>query len=439
MESIIKYSINIALEGLMVLVLCFLLLTCFLQKKRFGTTKPLIVVTSLCILLLANQILTWAFSIAYHNHIIDSILPFRIVYGIDFLLFYLVGASFYGYADYVVKDKFDDVGILYKPNVKHQIYLYIWGIIISIIYTIFLFMPWYFRIEEGVFYTNYAAYAPILLAASAPCISAFALAIKSRSIISKLDFTLIVSYVTLPLILLVVDEILLSCISYITLSIGIFILYVHIDLRRGEVIEKQEKNLVEYQTKIALSQMQPHFIYNVLTTISGLCEMENALEARDVVNRFSDYFRVNLDSLGKDKFIPFEKELEHIKTYLWLEKVRFEDSLNVEYEIDHIDFMVPSLAIQPIIENAVKHGIQQKDEPGTVKIITYETPLDNVIVVEDDGVGFNVNEKPNDGRDHVGLSNVKERLKLLCNGVVTIQSEIGKGTVVTIKIPKEGE
>ena len=234
----------------------------------------------------------------------------------------------------------------------------------------------------------------------------------------------------------IVDEIFELCIGRVLLALFVFMLYVSIDLHKGLLLERQEKEIVEWKTQIMLSQMQPHFLYNVLTTISSMCEMQNATQARDVVNSFADYLRTNLDSLGKEKTISFEKELEHIKTYLWLEKIRFEDSLNIVYEIGTTDFKVPSLSVQPMVENAVKHGILKKDDSGTVTIKTYETKDEYVIVVEDDGVGFDVNSVQNDARTHVGIENMRKRLEVIIGGYCDIQSEIGRGTVVKIHIPK---
>ena len=147
----------------------------------------------------------------------------------------------------------------------------------------------------------------------------------------------------------------------------------------------------------------------------------------------------NMDSLRQTAPVPFATELEHLKKYLYIEQLRFADKLNIEYDIQDVDFEIPLLSIQPLVENAVKHGVGMKEEGGTVKISTRETDTAHLVIIEDDGVGFDPNEKKNDGRSHIGMENTKKRLRDMCGGEVIITSEIGKGTVAKVIIPKKEE
>ena len=201
--------------------------------------------------------------------------------------------------------------------------------------------------------------------------------------------------------------------------------------------EKQamEIKLQESQISIMLSQIQPHFLYNTLNSIYQLCET-NPMRARSLVNSFSEYLRNNLSTLEEPGLIPFETELSHINTYLDIEKVRFEDTLEIEYDIKCVNFSLPVLTIQPIVENAVKHGTSKKRGGGIVKISTVEDKECYIVTVSDTGCGFDITKPKNDGKSHVGIENVKQRLANMCNGVLTIESEIGVGTIATIKIPK---
>lgn len=135
--------------------------------------------------------------------------------------------------------------------------------------------------------------------------------------------------------------------------------------------------------------------------------------------------------------IPFREELRHVQAYLKLEKMRFDDDLNIIYQIDTTDFFLPSLSIQPLVENAVKHGICQKEEGGTVVLSTKADGDYIEIKVSDDGAGFDPDEEKNDGKPHVGIKNVKQRLHNMCNGTLTITSKPGKGTTIIIRLPKE--
>ena len=117
--------------------------------------------------------------------------------------------------------------------------------------------------------------------------------------------------------------------------------------------------------------------------------------------------------------------------------MRFGDELNIEYDIEATDFLIPSLTVQPLVENAVKHGVGMKEDGGTVTIATKEFDDRYEVIVSDDGVGFDTAKKPNDGRTHIGMENVRNRLKTMCNAVLNIESTVGKGTVSTITIPKK--
>ena len=202
--------------------------------------------------------------------------------------------------------------------------------------------------------------------------------------------------------------------------------------------EKREMELQLQESKISimLSQIQPHFLYNTLNSIYQLCET-NPMLARTMVNSFAEYLRNNLSSLDEPGLIAFTTELEHVKTYLEIEKIRFDDTLEIEYDIQCVDFQLPVLTVQPIVENAVKHGTSRKRGGGKVTISTREDDEFYIVTVSDTGCGFDPAVRKDDGKKHVGIENVRQRLSNMCGGVLTIESEIGVGTVVNIRIPKE--
>lgn len=197
-----------------------------------------------------------------------------------------------------------------------------------------------------------------------------------------------------------------------------------------------QKELGDMNMTLMLSQIQPHFMYNALNTIKYLTK-KDPKAAEHAIVRFSNYLRANMDSLTQKEPIPFKKEMEHVDNYISIERLRFGDRLNVEYNIDFDDFKIPPLTIQPIAENAIKHGINQRVDGGTLKISSYEENDNILVVIEDNGVGFDVNETKNDGRSHIGMSNIKSRLKEMLSAQVMVESVINSGTTVTIKIPKE--
>lgn len=435
MGNIVQYSVNIAMEATILLVLIIGLATLLWQKKTFATTVPLIYLTSFIVVVIIVQIVTWVMLIQ-DVPLKYGAMPMRIVYILDYVFSYAFTVAFYYYIEALAQEEYRIAGVAFIPKKNIKTFMIVWGIVTAVFYSAALFVPSWYNLENGHPVYSIYSYIGMHILSKFACICSLVFVIKHRKIMGTHAVLLSFTFITMIAGLVVVDELLEVCIGHVMIGLLAFLLYVSIDLHKGLLLERQEKEIAMWKTQIMLSQMQPHFIYNVLTTISSMCEMQNAFEARDVVNNFADYFRTNLDSLGKERTILFEKELEHIKTYLWLEKVRFGDDLNVCYEIEETNFAVPSLAIQPIVENAVKHGIHPKDDAGTVTIKTYEEGKDYVIIVEDDGVGFDLNEKNKDAHSHVGIENVSKRLELICNGTCEIQSEKGKGTTVTIRIPK---
>ena len=217
---------------------------------------------------------------------------------------------------------------------------------------------------------------------------------------------------------------------------SVLLIYIRIFLQREKKIAEQQVILAKQSTALMISQIQPHFLYNVLTTISNLC-VTDPEEAEETTVLFSQYLRTNLDSLRNQEPVPFAIELAHIKTYVELEKKRFGDILNVEYEINEQNFHVPSLGLQPIVENSIKHGIRGKNSPGHITISTSKIDGGYKIVIADDGIGFDMNmPSKEDGRSHVGMTNVKERLKQMCNATMVVESSPGNGCRTEIIIPE---
>ena len=201
-----------------------------------------------------------------------------------------------------------------------------------------------------------------------------------------------------------------------------------------------EKNSIETELKerriaIMLSQIQPHFIYNTLGTIERMC-LKDPEKAFDLVRNFSLYLRGNFSELESVRPIRFAEELKHVEYYVNIEKVRFPD-MKITYQTDVTDFVLPALSVQPLVENAVKHGLMRLESGGTVLIHSYETPTHFCIEVKDDGVGFDTS-LPIEEKKHVGLRNIQGRLQAMVNGELHIESELGVGTRAIIMIPKEG-
>ena len=192
--------------------------------------------------------------------------------------------------------------------------------------------------------------------------------------------------------------------------------------------------LTESRISTMISQIQPHFIYNTLGTIEQLCITEPKAASK-LVRNFSLYLRGNFSELDNAKPITFSREMNHVKYYTDIEQVRFPD-MTIQYDLRSVEFLLPALSVQPLVENAIKHGLMGLEEGGIVTISAYETEKYYVVEVTDDGVGFDMNAGYDETK-HVGIKNIRGRIEAMCAGTLTIESKIGSGTKATIKIPKE--
>lgn len=245
----------------------------------------------------------------------------------------------------------------------------------------------------------------------------------------------LLSYVWFPLIGQVVQNLFRGVATLNpAITLAILFIFFNIQLDRDIQYEKNKQKLTEANVKIMLSQIQPHFIYNMLAVIRGLCTTD-AARAKEVINDFSLFLRANMDSLSNEQTIPFEQELNHVKSYLNLLQLMYEEGIKVEYDIAATQFRLPALSLQPLIENAVHKGLRKKEGGGIIKIHSEAADTYFKVIIEDDGVGFNPDRIEADG--HIGIDNVRKRLAIMCEGSLVIDSKVGVGTRVEVIIPKK--
>ena len=226
-------------------------------------------------------------------------------------------------------------------------------------------------------------------------------------------------------------------ISFLTIAIAISCVFYYTWLHLQFVREHEDALVTGQRVQQMLSQIKPHFLHNALTLIIDLCDTAPQ-KAKEATVEFSRYLRGNMESIDRTGPISFEKELEHTKLYLDIEQMRFAGDLQVRYDIACTGFSLPALTVEPLAENAVRHGVREKpDGRGTVVIATRETPDGYEITVTDDGPGFDPDRLPEDGQMHVGIANVRERLRQIVDGSLEYRSAPGEGTAAIIRIPKQ--
>ena len=230
-------------------------------------------------------------------------------------------------------------------------------------------------------------------------------------------------------------------VTFLTMAIIVCSVFYYIWLHLQFVREHEDDLKAKQRIQIMLSQIQPHFLYNTLSAIQYLCSRDPKA-AEETTGKFARYLQGNMNALSGEETIPFSLELEHTRLYLEIEQVRYEDAMRVIYDVTCTDFSLPPLTLQPIAENAVRHGARGSEkEVGTVRIATREYPDRYEITVTDDGPGFDPEHiaPPDDGRAHIGIQNVRTRLESVCGGVLRYTSEPDGGTTAALVIPKRKE
>jgi two-component system LytT family sensor kinase len=202
-------------------------------------------------------------------------------------------------------------------------------------------------------------------------------------------------------------------------------------------LEEQQRLLMQARLEALASQINPHFLFNTLNSVSSLIRVSPE-QARTMINRLARIMRGRLRN--QDHFAPLREELDFVEDYLSIELVRFGDKLQVVKQIDPstLDLLVPSMLLQPLIENSIKHGISSKVGGGTITLRTSNLGGRLAVVVEDDGVGIPEAELAGILSRGIGVSNVKERLQVLYRQDyrMTIDSQPGRGTRIEIEIPE---
>ncbi len=298
-----------------------------------------------------------------------------------------------------------------------------------------------YSIDAANFYHRGAWYPLSFLFPGIILVLDIVLLIRERAKLTKKERIALWSYFLIPGVAIVIQLFVYGFYFIVFATIiGAFALYLFVLSDQTERYYTQMEENARLKIDILLAQIQPHFLFNSLTLIKSACRTDPE-KAEKAIDRFTDYLRHNMDSLSIDSPIPFVRELEHVRRYLELQQLRFREDLNVVYDLECTEFAIPTLTLQPLVENAVTYGVRRSDTGiGTVTVRTREYPDRFEVCVIDTGPGFVAEKIPGDKeRSHTGIRNVRERLRHICGGELKIDSAIGIGTSATILLPKSGQ
>ena len=313
--------------------------------------------------------------------------------------------------------------------------LALWGVFVVLLAVSPFIQIFYYFMPDGEYRRGF--WYPVLLA---PMIVAMLLTVAGlarwRKRLSRKAF---ISFLItlLPITGVLVVDMFIEIYPLIDVSIVIAALSMYSLILSDQIEQdlRRQREIANQRTSIMVLQMRRHFIYNTMTSIYCLCE-QNPQLARQVIMDFTAYLRKNFTAIASETPIPFSSELEHTRAYLAVEKAQYEDSLFVDYDIPHKSFRLPPLTLQPIVENAIKHGRDPYAGAFKICIRTRKTDSGSEIVVADNCKGFDMKD---DSEPHIALKNIKERLEIMCGGSLTVAPNDGGGTVVTVIIPYSSE
>ena len=424
-----------ALEIFAAAVTAVMLIGCFLERKHKTKSGKLFVwclISQTAMLLVDAPI--W---ILLANPKPENVIPIKILsFSSDAFLCVLISLYAYCLTEYINERKKISYGYTNLITVLCGISLVLW--LINAFNGMYIYYDATGLDQTGPHYLLSQAFNVVLPAMT------MVLAFRYHDVIGWRNTWIWVLYGLIPVLSIPVQVLWAVTPVCLATTVSLVLVYtlIHVEQAEREAnIEKElaqkELALSESNNSLVLSQIQPHFLYNALTSIYRLCDVKPEA-AKEAVSNFSKYLRGNLDSIKQTKMISFADELKHLQAYLSLEKIRYDDYLDIKYDIKATEFFIPPLTVQPLVENAVNHGIGDLPGGGLVTISTEEKRDYYEIRVSDNGVGFDPETVPEDGRSHLGIMNVRSRLNIMCHGTLDIKSAPGDGTVAIIQIPKGG-
>ena len=320
----------------------------------------------------------------------------------------------------------------YKSSLLFQLATALLGIYLVLLIVIQFTNNFYYVTDDNVFVRGklwWLWLVPLVLM----MVLTIAALFKRRNQLSKKYFVALLIYLV-PMTLSIIFHMFLHVEVFIVFGMALLALLMFglILLDNIEKYRRGQREIARQRAGIMVLQMRPHFIYNTMMSIYYLCK-QDADKAQQVTLDFTTYLRRNFTAIAGEEPVPFDDELKHTQAYLAVEQAQHEDHLFVEFDTPHTKFRVPPLTLQPLVENAVKHGMNPDAEPLHIYVKTRETAAGSEITVENDGPDFN---PANDNEPHIALANIKERLKMMCGGKLEIAPRENGGTVVKVIIPR---
>lgn len=404
---------------------------CIFMSKNFEKRKRKVLLHMLlsCAILMLSDSVAWAYrgepgKVGYYIVRISNCLVFLFSDVMLGLYHAYVCCSLFGTS--AVKNK--------KTNYKIRA-VFLLAVIGMFLVILTQFTGLYYSFDSQNFYHRNQWYFLSLLIPMLGMLLDCSLIIQYRKNITKRVMVALLSYIVLPFVAAIILLFYygISLIN-IAISISMIAIFVEAMVEQSQMLAEQTKELTESRISSMKSQIRTHFIFNVLGSISGYCKI-NPQKADEQLARFSRYLRRNMRFMEEQGMIDFLEEVRQVEDYVALEQMRFEDMIEFGEDLEYTDFKIPPLTVQPLVENAIKHGLVEHDRAGSVCLFTRKENDNIVIEVVDDGYGFEVEELEKD--ESIGIRNVRYRLEHLAGATLQMESKPGDGSKAIISIPAQ--
>lgn len=431
-EIVQSKTINLVIDSVIMALSIIFIISTFIEIKKSKKIR-----NSFLKIFISEFIYALIHMLAIYYKGIEGGFASFIVRTANFLEYSFIFVIFVFFVDYVFLD------INNEKMKKGKILLYCFSTIGIVVNIVNLFIPFIYSIDSSNIYQRGPFFWLPSLIMLIYCIMMILFIVFNRKHYSVRILISFLGGTILPISGALIQYFIYG---YSFVIIGIFIstifIFFSMLINEAQKAKEKENELIKINNRIMLNQMNPHFLFNALTTITCLCD-EDPKEAKEALHDFSFYLRNNLDSIASYELIPFEKELEHIKAYLRIENRRFGNKISLEENISCTDFKIPPLSIESLVENSVKHGFFDKDS-GTITLTAKKNEDHIVVEIIDDGVGFDTKEilrtdVEKKVRISYGLQSSIKRFENYLSAKTEIDSEIGKGTRITIFIPVKRE
>ena len=416
-----------------------------MQKEK---KKYMLLIMFSCAVLLASDAAAWGFRGRPGN------ITRTLVYASNFLVFLFSDILLLLYHGYICSWIFEKNQAEKRKNRRVNVVYAICTLAILLVF-ISQFTHLYYYIDGANCYHRNPAYYISLLFPVLGMLLDLSLLIQYRRNFDREILAGLISYIILPL-LGAVALLFYYGISWINIAVSVsaILMFMETMIEQGKTVAVQERKLAAQELQLAqqertlaqrerdltesrinsmLSQIRNHFIFNTLGVISGYCKIDPE-KADEALACFARYLRRNMHYLEEKDMIPFETEAAQIEDYVALEQMRFEDQIEFGEDFQVTDFQIPPLTVQPLVENAIKHGLTRPGKKGSVCLFTRREEGAVIIEVVDDGVGFSPREL--EKSTSLGIRNIRYRLEHMADARLIIESAPGEGTRAVIRIPE---